>query len=108
MAISDPAPIEAEPGVTYRTQFIGTRKGYDPTSQPVEGVRDADGQPAVVTRRYSADIGRVIVEVGGPSPSYVFKNDEIYVRAKIISSKPQENPYRAGDTQAAWVQPVRP
>lgn len=100
--------IEAEPGITYRTQFIGTRRGYDPKSEPVEGVKDADGQPATVTRRYSADIGRVLAEVEGASPAYAFTGDEIYVRAKIISSKPQANPYRAGDTEVAWVQPARP
>ena len=100
--------IDPEPGVTYRTQFIGTRKGYDPRSEAVEGVRDADGQPVVVTRRYSAEIGRVLGEVEGLSPVYTFRNDEIYVRAKVISSKAQQNPYRPGDVEVAWVQPVRP
>ncbi|HTE19524.1 MAG TPA: hypothetical protein VK689_14235, partial [Armatimonadota bacterium] len=100
--------IDAEPGVTYHTQFIGTRKGYDARSVPVEGVRDADGQPAVVTRSYSPEIGRVLGEAAGLSPAYTFKNDEIYVRAKVISSKLQQNPYRPGDTEVAWVQPVRP
>src|ERR1041385_2281688 len=36
--------IEAENGVTYTTQFIGTRKGYDATSEPVM----AEGQPVRV------------------------------------------------------------
>ena len=100
--------IEPEPGVTYRTQFIGTRRGYDPRSEPIEGALDSEGQPAVVTRRYSPQIGSVLAEMEGTSPAYDFKNDEIYVRAKVISSKPQQNPYRSGDTEVAWVQPVRP
>jgi hypothetical protein len=30
----------------------------------------------------------------------------MYVRAKIISSKPKENPYQTGDMEVAWTQPV--
>ncbi len=94
--------IAAEPGVTYTTKFIGTRKGYDPNS---EAVQEA-GQPLRTTRRYSADIGTVLAEVAGVSPCYQLKGDEIYVRAKIISSKRHENGSVAGDVETAWVQPV--
>ena len=96
--------IEAENGVTYTTQFIGTRKGYDATSEPVM----VEGQPLRATRRYSKDIGAVLAEVTGPSPCYTLKGDEIYVRAKVISSKRKENPMVAGDLESAWVQPVMP
>ena len=95
--------IEPDEGVTYTTQFIGTRKGYDPTSEPVLG---AEGQPVLTTRRYSKDIGTVLAEVKGLSPSYTLKGDEIYVRAKVISSKPKPNPTEPGDVECAWVQPV--
>jgi hypothetical protein len=33
---------------------------------------------------------------------------ELYVRAKVISSRPHPNPYQKGDMEAAWVQPVVP
>jgi len=99
--------IETEPGVTYRTQFIGTRKGYDARSEPVS-IEAKDAPPVVVTRRYSKDIGQVLAEVEGKSPSYRFKGDELYVRAKVISSKPQPNRIRDNDMESAWVQPVRP
>ena len=94
--------IEPEPGVTYTTQFIGTRQGYDPKSQPVMKA----GKPIRATRRYSHDIGAVLAEVKGTSPTYHLKGDEIYVRAKVVSSKLKQNPTVTGDFETAWVQPV--
>lgn len=97
--------IQPEEGVTYMTQFIGTRTGYDAHSEPVE----AEGlEGAAVTRHYSDDIGQVLAEVEGVSPSYTFAGDEIYVRAKVISSKPKANPYQEGEFEVAWIQPVMP
>ena len=95
--------IEPEADVTFTTQFIGTRKGYDPKSQPV---RDAKGKELRVTRQYSADIGKVLAEVTGNVATYKFKGDEIYVRAKVVSSKKKVNPYAEGDLETAWIQPV--
>ncbi|MEW6305011.1 MAG: hypothetical protein AB1705_16165 [Verrucomicrobiota bacterium] len=97
--------IAAEPGVTYTTQFIGTRKGYDPKNEPV---RAASGEALRVTHRYSQDIGQVLAEVKGTSASYTFKGDEIYVRAKVTSSKVKKNPCVEGEYEAAWVQPAVP
>jgi len=94
--------IREEEGVTYKTVFIGTRKGYDPSSEPVL----ADGQPVRATRRYSKDIGAVLKEATGVNPRYKLKGDEIYVRAKIVSSKAKVNPTTEGDFEMAWVQPV--
>jgi hypothetical protein len=31
----------------------------------------------------------------------------VYVRAKVISSRLQQNPFAGGDLESAWVQPVR-
>lgn len=99
--------IQPDAGVTYRTRFIGTRKGYDPASQPVT-VTDKDGAQATVSRRYSADIGQVLAEVEGTSPAYTFRGDELYVRAVVTSSRPQPNRIRPDDMERAWLQPVRP
>jgi hypothetical protein len=30
------------------------------------------------------------------------------VRAVVVSSKPHPSPYRAGDVEKAWAQPVQP
>ncbi len=95
--------VDAEPGVTYTTQFIGTRRGFDAHSEPV---LDQDGKEIRTTRRYSEDIGRVLQETKGTSASYKLKGDEIYVRAKVVSSRPKANPSSDGDHEAAWVQPV--
>jgi hypothetical protein len=95
--------IQGESGVTYTTQFIGTRKGFDRKSEPVKG---AAGKVMRATRRYSSDIGAVLKEVTGLSPSCTLKGDEIYVRARIISSKKKINPYREGEFETAWTQPL--
>lgn len=97
--------IQGEPGVTYTTEFIGTRKGYDARNEPV---LSAGGQPLRVTHRYSADIGAVLKQVKGSAASYTLKGDEIYVRARITSSKLKANPYAEGEFEMAWVQPVTP
>jgi hypothetical protein len=95
--------IEAEPNVTYKTEFIGTRRGYDATSTEVNG---EDGKPLRVTRRYSKDIGTVLATSTDLAPSYTLKGDEIYVRARITSSKAKLNGSIAGEFECAWSQPV--
>jgi hypothetical protein len=94
--------IKQENGITYKTIFIGTRKGYDPSSEPVI----VEGNPIQATRRYSKDIGAVLAEVAGANPTYKLTGNEIYVRAKVISSKPKSNPTTEGDFETAWIQPV--
>ena len=95
--------IKGDAGVSYTTQFIGTRRGYDTTSV---AVHDSAGVP--VTRRYSRDVGAVLSEVRGPTASYTIRGDEMYVRARIVSSKPKANPSHDGEVEMAWTQPVRP
>jgi len=97
--------IEPQPGVTYTTQFIGTRRPIDWRSNPVVST---NGHPLAVTRLYSAGMGAVLGEQRGTNISYVCKGDELYVRAKIISSKLKQNPVVKGEFEAAWTQPVQP
>ncbi len=71
------------------------------------------GEPGEVveiraTRRYSDDIGEVFQETAGTSAVYHFNGDEIYVRARIISSELHPNPFASGERQKAWTQPVIP
>jgi hypothetical protein len=73
--------IQGEEGVSYRTRFIGTRRG-------------------------AKDAGTVLAEQDGLRPEYRFTGDELYVRAKVISDKVQANPYREGEQEVAWTQPV--
>ncbi len=89
--------------MTYTTRFIGTRRNYDKRTEPLV---DRNGEEFFGLRRYSKDVGATLAEVKGAAASYTLRDDELYVRAKIISSKPQANPYKAGDLETAWTQPV--
>lgn len=95
--------IRGDPGVTYMTRFIGTRRGYDTSSV---AVHDSAGVP--VTRRYSQDVGAILSEMLGTTASYTMRGDELYVRARIASTRAKANPSYAGEVEMAWTQPVQP
>ena len=97
--------IEPQPGVTYRTQFVGTLKAADFTSV---SVCDRQGREIDTTRRYSADIGRVLASTEGTEAAYAFSGEELYVRARVTSDRLHPLPHREGDTEMAWTQPVCP
>lgn len=96
--------IAAEPEVTYRVEFIGTRKGFDPTATPV---LDKEGKPVRATQRYSAEIGAVLATAEGPNAKYAFQGDELYIRARITASRKHPNPSVPGEFERAWTQPLR-
>lgn len=73
--------IDAEPGVTYTTRFIGTRPG--------------------------GAAGEVLHETTDNPAIYHMRGDEAYVRAAIISSRLHPNPFAPGDREMAWVQPFQ-
>ncbi len=75
--------VQPESGVNYTIQFFGTKK-----SNPAES-------------------GILLSETQGRKAVYTLNSDDMYVRAKIISTKPKENPYQIGDTETAWTQPVK-
>lgn len=95
--------IVGQMGVQYQTEFIGTRRGFDVRSQPVKG---PDGQELPVTRKYSEKIGEVLATVQGNAPAYKFTGDELYVRARVTSTRAKANPSREGEFEMAWTQPV--
>jgi hypothetical protein len=99
--------IRAEPGVTYKTEFVATMKGVDLTATP-KTFKEKDGKEVPVTGDYSPDIGKVVATVEGASATYTLTGKETYVRAKVTSSKPHPNPYAKGDVEVAWTQPVVP
>ena len=74
--------VAAEEGVTYTLQFWGTKQGKGKAE--------------------------LLKEVEGSEVEYNLQNDDLYVRAKVISSKLQDNPFAEGDTETAWTQPVMP
>jgi len=97
--------VEVEPlkGVTYKIQFIGTRRGYDAAGTEVT---DPSGKPIRMTRVYSDQIGEILNEVEGTTGTYTLAGDEIYIRAKVISSRFNESLSSKGEFEAAWIQPV--
>lgn len=97
--------VKPDQDATYTIDFIGTLKGFDATSQAVV---DQDGKALPVTRKYSDEIGRTLKTVAGFTGTYTFTGDELYVRARVTSSRPHPNPSTLGEPERAWTQPVRP
>lgn len=73
--------VKSEAGVTYKIQFIGARKGMSRSA--------------------------ILKEVVGIEAVYELGGNDLFVRAKIISSKLKENPPSPNDLEMAWSQPVR-
>lgn len=103
--------IDAASGASYRTYFIGTRRGQSLASTPVLGVdsvtRRPTGDTLRTTRHYDEGVGAVLAQVDGTSAHYDFAGDELYVRARIESSEPQIDPLTGNvlGVQRAWIQP---
>lgn len=81
--------VSEEEGVSYRIQFYG----------------------AITAGRVDAETvskGKLLSEKSGSEASYSFSGNELFVRAKVISSRLKSNPYREGEFERAWTQPVIP
>lgn len=76
--------VNEQQGIDYEIQFWGTLKA-NPDSTGVL-LKTAEGSKA----------------------QYVFTGNELYVRAKVISGKLKENPYKPGEVEVAWGQPHVP
>jgi hypothetical protein len=72
--------IKIEEGIFYKIQFIGIRKGMAKAE--------------------------ILKEVAGIKASYKLTDKDLFVRVRIISSKQKLNPFRPGDVETAWTQPV--
>ena len=97
--------IEPEAGVNYTIQFIGTRRQYDARSE-VMAPPAGEKRITLPHRRYSQDVGAVLAEVKGTRAEYKLKGDEIYVRARVVSSKPKVNGSIEKEFETAWTQPL--
>jgi hypothetical protein len=99
--------IEGEPGARYTTRFLGTRRGARVQGRPRV---DKDGQPVETTLDYRSEqgpqVGEVLAESEGLTPSYRLKGDELYVRAVVTSDRPVAVPTTEFRYQRAWTQPV--
>ncbi len=97
--------VHPEDGVEYTIDFIGTQTGFDAASESVKG--GLTGMPLHTTRRYSNDIGRVLKSFTGTRAVYEFGTNDLYVRARVTSTKRHPNPSTPGEYERAWCQPVR-
>src|SRR5262245_20715426 len=87
--------IDPEPGVSYQTEFVGSIAGSAGASKGDSG-----------SARAADQIGIVFAQSDDLKPVYEFTGRELYVRARVRSSKLHANPYAAGDFETAWTQPV--
>ena len=78
--------IERKPGVEYTTEFIGAIRGEESERPTAKVLATTTEDPA----------------------TYRFTGDELYVRARVTSTRPHPRPYQDGDLETAWTQPVRP
>lgn len=95
--------IKAEPGVSYVTEFHGTRRNYDRAVKEVPA-DPKDTHP--IRLAYSDDVGMVLAKSESLTPEYQLTGDELFVRATVISSKAPKNPVWEKQTEQAWTQPV--
>jgi hypothetical protein len=107
----DHIALEIDPthGVDYKIEFIGTLRDADLEGRPFREPHEHEGSTEHLHQtiyRYSADIGKVLKTVNGVSARYDVQGNEIYVRARITSSRPHPNPFAEGDTEMAWTQPL--
>lgn len=96
--------IKAEPGISYTTEFFGTPKGFTTTSK--EALDENGAVKPRATRIYSDEVGKLLDKTTSTNPSYQFKGEDMYVRARITSDKLHPNPFKKGDFEMAWTQPA--
>ncbi|MBA4136215.1 MAG: hypothetical protein C0518_02730 [Opitutus sp.] len=93
--------VRAEAGVDYTIQFVGTPRDFDRRSELMPAVPGTRPH-----RRYSDEVGRVLAEVKGALASYTLRAGDLYVRAKIVSTKPKPNASSPDEVECAWTQPL--
>jgi hypothetical protein len=72
--------VAPEAGVTYTIEFIGVTAG--------------------------AEKATVLKRVTGTTGKFKLTAQHLFARARITSSKTKPNPYRQGEVEMAWTQPV--
>lgn len=93
-------------GVSYKTEFIGTPRNYDRSTEKAAVIKNKKGEPMRISRVYSSDVGRVLDTVEGNSAIYRFQGSELYVRAVVTSSEDHPDPSFEDQKRQAWTQPV--
>lgn len=74
--------VQARTGVKTSVQFYGAREG--------------------------GEAGELLFETSDNPAMYEYKPGDLFVRAKVVSDRVKEDGAWTGETEAAWLQPVRP
>ena len=85
---------------SFRIDFVTTTNEYTATGgdEYTEiDIFEANGRSGIVASSHT-----------GATASYTLRDNDLYVRAVVTSSRLKENPYQEGDFEQAWVQPVMP
>ncbi|HTE32972.1 MAG TPA: hypothetical protein VK666_21465 [Chryseolinea sp.] len=72
--------VKSEPGVQYTIEFIGLKTGQQKT--------------------------QLISDVRGTEATFQLTKGIAFVRARVTSDKQKPNPFREGDVEMAWTQPI--
>jgi hypothetical protein len=72
--------IDAENGVNYELIFLGYKEG--------------------------SEMVKELKRVNGAKANYVFQEEDIFVRVKVISNEPKDSPDGTNELKQAWVQPI--
>lgn len=102
--------IEPQDNAEYLIEFVGTRQ--DAELAPIEEFverhdhRGNHDHHHTTIHRYSEEIGEVLESVEGTRATYQVRGDELYVRARITSTRRHVNPFEVGDLEMAWTQPL--
>ena len=113
--------IDAEEGVSYSTQFVGSTKdamvsaAATTTGDETEQDSDDEESQSDSDRPETNDVpntidlekvGIVFATVEGTNPSFRLTGNELYVRAIITSDRDHPNPSMKDQKEMAWTQPV--
>jgi hypothetical protein len=97
--------VQPEPGTKYRIEFVTTKRGFDTRVGHVVSTRQ-NGRPARTLPVYSDDIGRVVASFDADEGSYRMAEDDLYVRARVVSDRPAKVKLHFHPKhQTAWTQP---
>mgnify|MGYP001009124415 CR=1 FL=1 len=97
--------VKVAKGISYRIHFITTKKNFERNFEEIT-IPTENGHPQRTIPLYSKDIGKTVKTVAGTEATYKLADDDLYVRAKIESTKPCHiKPYFNPEKQTAWTQP---
>ena len=95
---------QVEAGVKYRIEFITTKRDFDRSI--VEHEYPDEGRFTRILPVINGTIGNVVSTVDGPEASYTLRDDDLYVRAIVITDRPGKIASRFYPaTLRAWTQP---